>query len=70
MMLTLIFEGCIKLHAKEVFEGCKIAFVRVYVERAISGMKKMKGTLPIMLSGIADQLLCAILQYQKNKETL
>ena len=57
-------EGRTKLPAKEVLEGRKIASVRVHVERAISRIKCfhiLKGTLPITLSRIANQIAYSIL---------
>ena len=59
-------EGHTKLPAKEVPEGRKIASVRVHVERAFSRIKNfyiLKGTLPIMLSRIANQIVsvCTVL---------
>ena len=53
-------EGRGKLPAKEVLEGRKIASVRVHVERPINRIKcfnVLKGTLPITLSRIANQIV-------------
>ena len=52
-------EGRGKLPAIEVLEGHKIASVRVHVERAINRIKCfsiLKGTLPIALYRIANQI--------------
>ena len=50
-----------KLLASEVLEGRKIASLRIHVERVIGRIKNyaiLKGTLPITLSRIANQIVC------------
>ena len=54
-------EGRAQLPAAEVLEGRKIASVRIHVERAIGRIKNfsiLKGSLPISLSRIANQIVC------------
>jgi hypothetical protein len=54
-------EGRGKLPAAEVLEGRKIASVRIHVERVIGRIKNytiLKGTLPITLSRMANQIVC------------
>ena len=54
-------EGRSQLPADEVLEGRKIASVRIHVERAIGRIKLysiIKGTLPITLTRIANQIIC------------
>ena len=59
-------EGRRQLPASEVLEGRKIASVRIHVERVIGRIKNyaiLKGTLPLTLSRIANQIIsaCALL---------
>ena len=57
-------EGRTQLSSAEVLEGRKIASVRVHVERTIGRIKNfsiLKGTLPITLSRIANQIVCMLL---------
>ena len=54
-------EGRGKLPASEVLEGRRIASVRIHVERVIGRIKNysiLKGTLPITLSRMANQIVC------------
>ena len=54
-------EGRAQLPAAEVLEGRKIASVRIHIERAIGRIKNfsiLKGSLPITLSRIANQIVC------------
>ena len=54
-------EGRGKLPAAEVLEGRKIASLRIHVERVIGRIKNytiLKGTLPITLSRMANQIVC------------
>lgn len=63
-------DGRAQLPADEVLEGRKIASLRVHVERAINRIKNfniIKGTLPITLSRIANQIVgvcCWLVNFQ------
>ena len=54
-------EGRGKLPAAEVLEGRKITSLRIHVERVTGRIKNytiLKGTLPITLSRMANQIVC------------
>ena len=54
-------EGRAQLPATEVLEGRKIASVRFHVERAIGRIKNLsilKGSLPLTLARLANQIVC------------
>ena len=60
MSILTFLEGRGKLPAREVLEGRKIALVRAHVQRAINRIKCfniLKGTLPIALSRIVNQIV-------------
>ena len=59
--LPPFMEGRKQLPAKEVQRGREISSLRVHVERAIGRIKTysiLKGTMPISLSRIANQIIC------------
>ena len=54
-------EGRGKLPAAEVLEGRKISSLLIHAERVIGRIKNytiLKGTLPITLSRMANQIVC------------
>ena len=59
--ISPFLEGRSQLSSDKVLEGRKIASLRIHVERAIGRIKLysiIKGTLPITLSKIANQIMC------------
>lgn len=59
-------EGCTRLPAEKVYEGRKIASLRIHVERAIEHMKMfsiLKHTIPISMARLTNQIVfvCAFL---------
>lgn len=58
--IPLFMEGQPQLPAKDVRKGHKIASLRIHVERAIGRIKNftiLKGTLPLSMSRIANQIV-------------
>ena len=59
--LPPFMEGRQQLTAAEVQEGRRIASLRIHVERAIGRLKNytiLKGTLPISMGRLANQIVC------------
>ena len=59
--LPPFMEGRSQLPASQVQEGCKIASLRIHVERAIGRVKNysiLKGTFPISMSRLVNQVVC------------
>ena len=51
-------EGRQQLPAEEVQKGRKIASLRIHVERAMKNFTILKGTIPISLARLANQIVC------------
>ena len=66
-------DGRKKLPVVEISQGRKIASVSIHVERAIGRMKSfsiLKHTIPITLTGLSNQIVCACAYLSNFKPVL
>ena len=66
-------DGRKQLPPEEIYEGRKIASVRIHVERAIGRMKSfsiLKHTIPITLPGLSNQIVCVCAYLSNFKPVL